>query len=356
MRALQYHGRGDIRLNDIPEPEPAPSEIKVAVAGTGICGSDIHEYRGGPIAVPLDAAHPLTGEQAPVTMGHEFSGTVVAVGERVTGVEVGQRVAPSALQRCGECESCRSGWPQLCALLAFHGLSGGGGGFAAFDTFPANLAHVLPDSVDDQLGALIEPLATGVHAIARGGVEDGDTVVILGGGPIGLTTLVSALAGRASQVVVSEPNPARAKAAERLGATAVLDPTTTDVVAAVRDLTGGRGADVALDAAAAPSSFDTALGSVRPRGSVVNVAVWEDTTPLQPNALLFTEVRVTGALGYTDAEFDRAIEIAAGGTYDLASLITRRIGLDDIVGDGFARLAESTGDDIKVLVRTGGHT
>uniref|UniRef100_UPI0015F0087B alcohol dehydrogenase catalytic domain-containing protein n=1 Tax=Pseudonocardia pini TaxID=2758030 RepID=UPI0015F0087B len=185
MRALQYHGRRDIRLNDVPEPEPGPGEIKVAVAVAGICGSDIHEYRGGPIAIPATEAHPLTGEHAPVTLGHEFCGTVVAIGDGVTDVAVGQRVAPSAVVRCGTCASCSAGLPQLCAMLGFHGLSGGGGGFAAFDTFPAYLAHVLPDSVSDQVGALLEPLATGVHAAARAGLGAGSTALVLGGGPIG---------------------------------------------------------------------------------------------------------------------------------------------------------------------------
>ncbi|MCE3552886.1 2,3-butanediol dehydrogenase [Pseudonocardia sp. RS11V-5] len=351
MKALQYHGRGDIRLNDVPEPEPGPGEVKVAIAAAGICGSDIHEYRGGPIAVPMTDAHPLTGEHAPVTLGHEFAGTVVAVGEGVTDVQVGQRVAASAVVRCGTCPSCAQGLPQLCATLGFHGLSGGGGAFAAFDTFPAYLAHALPDSVSDQVGAMLEPLATGVHAVGRAGIGPGSTALILGGGPIGLMTAVAAQAAGAEQVIVSEPAAGRAKAAERVGATTVLDPRSDDVVAAVRDLTGGRGVDAAFDAAAVATSFDTALGSVRPRGTLVNVAVWEQPTPLNPTALLFTEATITGALAYTDAEFERAVEIAATGAHDLASLVSREISLDDAVTEGFDRLATDPGDDIKVLVR-----
>lgn len=351
MQALQYHGRGDVRLNDVPEPEPRRGELKIAVAAAGICGSDIHEYRGGPIAIPMTDDHPLTGEHAPVTLGHEFSGTVVAVGDGVTGFEVGQRITAGAVLHCGTCPSCAQDLPQLCATLGFHGLSGGGGAFAAFDTFPSSLAHLLPDAVSDEVGALLEPLATGVHAVARAGLGGGTTAVVLGGGPIGLMTAVAALAAGVEQVVLSEPARARALAATRIGATTVLDPRSDDVVSAVRDLTGGRGADAAFDAAAAPTSFDTALGSVRPRGTVVNVAVWEQPTPLQPNALLFTEAVITGALAYTRADFERAIEIAASGTYDLASLVTREVALADVVTEGFERLADDPGDDVKVLVR-----
>ncbi|MER5673725.1 2,3-butanediol dehydrogenase [Pseudonocardia alni] len=350
MRALQYHGRGDVRLNDVAEPEPRAGEVKIAVAATGICGSDIHEFRGGPIAIPMDADHPLTGEHAPVTLGHEYSGTVVAVGEGVTDIAVGRRVAVSAVLRCGVCPSCTDGNPQLCSTLGFHGLSGGGGGFALFDTVPAYTVFELPDGMSDEVGALIEPLATGVHAVARSGIGPGGTALVLGGGPIGLTTVVAALAAGAEQVVVSEPSAARAAAAAALGATTVLDPRETDVVAAVRDLTGGRGVDASFDAAAATGTFDTALGAVRARGTVVNVAVWEAPTPLQPNALLFTEAVITGALAYTPAEFTRAVEIARDGRFDLASMVTRTIALDEAV-DGLASLAASPGDDIKVLVR-----
>lgn len=350
MLALRYHALRDVRLDDVPEPEPGPGEVKVRVALAGICGSDIHEYRSGPIAVPVADAHPLTGERAPITLGHEFVGTVVAVGDEVTDVAVGQRVSPSAVLACGRCDACSRGHAQLCASLGFHGLSGGGGGFAAFDTFPASIAHVVPDAVPDRVGALLEPLATGVHGVARAGIGEGATVLVAGAGPIGLTTVVAARAAGADRVIVSEPSPARAATARRLGATTVLDPTTTDVDAAVRDLTGGLGVDAAFDAAGLTTSFATALGALRARGTLVNLAVWEQPTSLWPTALLFTEATITGALAYTAQEFETAIAIAASGEHDLEALVSREIPLAG-AADGFARLADSPGDDVKVLVR-----
>lgn len=295
--------------------------------------------------------HPLTGQHAPIVLGHEFSGEIVALGEGVTGLRVGERVAPSAVVRCHRCASCLAGHPQLCTTLGFHGLSGGGGGFAEFDTFPAYLAHVLPDEVSDRVGALLEPLATGVHAVARAGIGAESTVLVLGGGPIGLMTVVAALAAGAKQVIVSEPAPARAKAAEQVGASAVLDPRETDVVAAVRNATGGLGVDAAFDAAAVPASFEAALGAVRSRGTVVNVGVWEQPVPFSPTLLLFTELNLTGALAYNDDEFETAVKIAASGRYDLEAMVTREIPLADAADGGIARLAADTGEDIKVLVR-----
>lgn len=351
MKALRYHGREDVRLEEMDEPQPGPGQVTVDVALTGICGSDIHEYKGGPIAIPLTDNHPLTGEHAPVVLGHEFSGRIKAIGEGVDHLQVGQRVAASAVISCGTCSSCSMGHHQLCATLGFHGLSGGGGAFASVDVIGADLLHVLPDTVTDEVGALLEPLATGVHAVARSNIGAGASVLIIGGGPIGLLTVVAARAAGAEQVIVSEPSKARADAAARLGATTVLDPMAVDVVAEVRAVTNELGVDAAFDAAAVATSFGTALGSLRPRGTLVNVAVWEQPTPLQPNALLFTEATITGALAYTHDEFDRAIEIAASGKYDLASLVSRQISLDDVVAEGFERLASALGDDIKVLVK-----
>jgi (R,R)-butanediol dehydrogenase/meso-butanediol dehydrogenase/diacetyl reductase len=350
VKALRWHARGDVRLDDVDEPVAGPGEITVEVAAAGICGSDIHEYRGGPIAVPVDADHPLTGQRAPVTLGHELAGTVVAVGEGVRDIGVGDRVAASAVLRCGTCRTCAAGLPQLCATLGFHGLSGGGGGFAPLDTFPAYLAHRLPDAVDTETGALLEPLATGVHAVARSGIGPGDTVLVAGAGPIGLMTVVAARARGAATALAAEPAPARARAATALGADAVLDPLTEDVGERVRELTGGTGVDAAFDAAAAPASFDTVLAAVRPRGTVVNVAAWEQPVAFHPNLLLFGEPTVTGALAYTPEDFAEAVRIAASGTVDLGGLVTRRIRLADAVTDGFARLAAAPGDDIKVLV------
>ncbi|MET0821195.1 MAG: 2,3-butanediol dehydrogenase [Aeromicrobium sp.] len=350
MKALRYHGRTNVRIDEVDEPRPGPGQVTVDIAVAGICGTDVHEYKGGPIAIPLTESHPLTGQHAPVVLGHEFSGRVKELGTDVAGLSVGQRVAGSAVISCGNCPSCTDGHRHLCATLGFHGLSGDGGAFASVDVIDADLLHIIPESVSDEVGALLEPLATGVHAVARSGIGRGASVLIVGGGPIGLMTAVAALAAGAAQVIVSEPSKARASAAARLGATTVLDPFAVDVTAEARRLTDGLGVDAAFDAAAVATSFGTALGSLRPRGVLVNVAVWEQPTPLQPNALLFTEATITGALAYTHDEFERAIEIAASGQFELETLVSRRISLADAVSEGFERLATAPGDDIKVLV------
>jgi (R,R)-butanediol dehydrogenase / meso-butanediol dehydrogenase / diacetyl reductase len=348
MKALRYYAQRDVRLDDIAEPDVQAGCVKVRVEAAGICGSDIHEYRAGPFSIPLSDPHPLTGETAPVVLGHEYVGTVTEVGPGVTNINVGDRVAPEAVLRCNKCEACLAGATNLCRSLGFHGLSGGGGGFAEFDVVRAEQAHVLPPGLAVELGAMLEPLATGVHAVSRGKVGDGQQVVVIGAGPIGLMTLVAARA-RGARTFVVEPSESRRATAAALGASDVLDPTSVeDTIAALVELTGG-GAHCAIDTAGARSTFTTAVSSVRLHGHVVNVALWESPVEFNPNLLLINEPQITGALAYTHAEFEEAIAIAARAEFDSEPLVTSRIGLVDLVAT-FNRLADEKTDEVKVLV------
>lgn len=349
MRAVRYHARQDLRLDDVPEPTVDGDLVKIAVEVVGICGSDIHEYRGGPISIPTEAEHPLTGQEAPLTMGHEFAGTIVEVGPDAAAFQVGQRVAVNAAIWCEECEQCREGNTNTCHSIGFYGVSGDGA-FADFVTVRARNVHELPADMATETGALLEPLATGVHAVRHAGVTEGDHVLVLGGGPIGLSITIAAIGAGASSVVVSEPSQRRRNAALAAGATAVIDPIVTDVVELVKQNTDGRGADIVFDAAAGRGTFDTALASVRRRGTVVNVAAWETPIEFNPTGLLFTEAYVTGSLAYTTADFERAIEIARSSGPQLQAMVTSRTDLDHLV-EGFAGIAADPGADIKVIVQ-----
>lgn len=354
MRALRFHGRQDVRLDEVPEPEPAGDQVKIAVTAAGICGSDLHEFRGGPISIPTTAPHPLTGEVAPITLGHEFEGTVVAVGPDVRTVSAGDRVAVNAALWCGDCPPCRAGHTNICRSIGFHGVSGEGGAFADFDVTRERNLHRLPAAIPDGIGALLEPLATGIHAAAQGRVGEGDAVLVQGGGVIGLCVALAAREAGAEHVVLAEPSAARRKAAERFGATVTIDPIADSVTELVGDLTGGLGVRAAFDAAAAPSTLDTAVACTGAAGTVVNVAAWEKPVPFNPTTLLYREVAVVGSLAYTSADFGTAVTIGAARGADLASMVTRTVGLDQVV-DTFAALAEDIGDDIKVLVRPTGY-
>jgi (R,R)-butanediol dehydrogenase / meso-butanediol dehydrogenase / diacetyl reductase len=351
VRALRYHGNRDVRIDDIPEPEVRPGTVKLQVHWCGICGSDLHEYLGGPLFSPHTDPHPLVGETNPVVMGHEFAGEIVEVGEGVEGLAVGQRVAVQPTITDGTCPDCLAGNPQVCKQIGFHGLSGGGGGLSEFTVVPASMAKLLPESVPSDLGALVEPIAVSFHGIRHAGVQTGDTVLVLGAGPIGLTALLCLKAAGASLVVVSEVAESRKKLAEQLGAHAVLDPTVDDLAARTEELTGGRGFDVTIDAAGVQATFDAAVSLVRPHGTVLNLAVWERPIEFNPNSLVFNEATLTASLCYADGDFERVIKLLAEGRLEPQALITRRIKLADAVTEGFEELVARKDDHVKILVQ-----
>ena len=213
MKAARFHAREDVRIDDIPEPETTDGTVKIKVDWCGICGTDLHEYLEGPIFTPVAGSpHPLTGEVAPVQLGHEFAGHITEVGSGVTGFSEGDAVAVEPTLFCGRCAECRAGLTNLCPSLGFHGLSGGGGGYAEFTVVPASMARPL-GSVPTDLGALVEPLAVGLHAVRNSGVRIGESAVVFGAGPIGLATITMLRAAGVTKVISVEV----AKAPERCG-------------------------------------------------------------------------------------------------------------------------------------------
>lgn len=350
MKALRYYGRNDIRLEEIPEPQVRPGTVKIKVDWCGICGTDLHEYLGGPIFIPaVGSPHPLTGETLPVVLGHEFAGKVVAVGEGVSRVKVGDAVTVEPAIRCFECPECRAGNYNLCRKLGFHGLSGGGGGFAEYTVVPDYMAHRLPVGMSTELGALVEPVAVGFHAIRRSKIAPGESAIVFGAGPIGLIVLQCLRAVGAKEVAVVELAAARKEAALRLGASRVIDPREEDVVAVARAMTGDVGVDAAFDCAGLPVTFQAALQAVKRRGTVVNVAIWEGPTEINLNQLVFSEVNLTGVLCY-NYEYEATMAMMADGRIQAGDLVTRRIKLETVVEEGFKELVAHKDRHVKILV------
>lgn len=349
MKAARYHGRGDIRIDEVPEPEVGAGQVKVAVDWCGICGSDLHEFLEGPLFIPPPGSpHPLTGQTLPVVMGHEFAGTVAELGAGVDGVSVGDRVAVEPYYVCGHCAACLEGRYNICRSLGFVGLSGAQGGFAERCVVDRRWVHPLGE-LDTDVGALVEPLAVGYHAVRLSALPEGATAVVFGAGPIGLVTMASLRATGAGQVIAVEPAAARKGKAPEAGANVVLDPTEVDVPAAVRDLTGGAGAEVAFECAGLDAVLASAIASVRPGGTVVNVAIWGQPATVSMNSLVMSEVAVIGSLAYRDDHPD-TIALLTDGTVDAGRFITGRIGLEELVEGGFRQLIEHKDEHVKILV------
>ncbi|MCK2028484.1 MULTISPECIES: 2,3-butanediol dehydrogenase [Microbacterium] len=348
MKAAVFHAQEDLRIEEVADPSPGPGQVKLRNAFAGICGSDLHVYYT-PEAAGLDFEHPhpLTGSTLPQILGHEFSGTVVELGEGVDGISVGDRVAVWPIYYCGDCAACRRGMYNACQKIGFHGLSSDGGGMAEFTTVDASKLHVLPENVDLRLGALVEPMAVAWHAVSRSGVESGGTALIAGAGPIGIGVWFALKARGIEKVLVSEPSADRRAIIAALGAT-VVDPVTEDLGAAVTALTDGDGVDVAFDAAGAGPAITSSLASLVPGGRVVVVAIHERTMDFLPTQLVMAETEIAGALAYLPEDFDAVIAAMAAGVYDTTGWV-KDVPLDGVV-DAIHALRGGAG--AKILVQS----
>jgi (R,R)-butanediol dehydrogenase/meso-butanediol dehydrogenase/diacetyl reductase len=351
MRAALYYGREDLRLTSVPEPQPAPGEIKVRVRYNGICGSDLLEYYDGPVTT-RSTPHPLTGVQNPVIMGHELCGEVVALGEGVGDLGIGELVAVEPVETCGRCLYCGLGQYNHCRSLAIQGYNRAGG-LAEYTVVKRRMAHPLPPGVTALQGALIEPLAIAWHTVNRCAVGAGQVVAIHGAGPIGAGAFLT-LKRRGVEAIVVDPSPTRRAALARLGARQVLDPTACDVVAAIRDLTGGRGAHASIDAAGGAKAFAAMLHGTRVDGTAVVVAIHHEPVVIPPFDLLMPEVHLTGVALSVNA-FPAVIEEMARGSYPLDGWV-ETIPFEGLIEQGIERLRRQQGMKIVVDIAGPGQT
>ncbi len=341
MKALRWHGRKDLRYEDVPEPSPGPGQLKVKVALAGICGTDLKEYAAGPCLIAPD--------KAPLTMGHEFAGKVAAVGEGVAGFKVGDRVTGVGYYYCGECYVCKKGLYNLCVNQDFTGLSIDGC-MAEYFVIPAYACYQLPDEVSDEAGAMVEPLAVALHAIRQAGVRLGDTVAIVGDGAIGLCALLSARAAGASEVYVVAKHKGRGVLASSLGATAVFYLDDGNPAQQLQKFTGGPGVDAAIECVGRPDTPQLAVELTRRGGTAVITGVFEQPGTLDFSTIMFTEINMVGSSIYVH-EGRTAVKMLADKRIDPARLITSRVPLKDAVELGFEALLNDKETNIKVLLR-----
>lgn len=348
MKAARWHKARDIRIEEIDIPAVGEGQVRVKVAWTGICGSDLHEYVAGPIFVPVSAPHPVSQDVAPIVMGHEFSGVVDAVGAGVTHVKPGDAVVVEPILACGHCAACRQGKYNICDSLGFHGLSGGGGGFSEYTTVGARWVHKMPEGLSFEQGALVEPAAVALHAVRRSSLKAGGTAAVFGAGPIGLLLIESLKVAGASKILVVELSEQRAAKALELGATAVVNPAKEDAVARLRELTGG-GVDVSFEVTGVPQVLQQCIDATHQEGETVIVSIWEKPAPIAPNTVVLKERSIIGTIAYRDI-FPAVMDLMVDGYYSADALVTKRIVLDDLVAEGFETLVNEK-TQIKILVK-----
>lgn len=346
-RAALWYGARDVRVVDVEARAPGPGEVAIAVAYCGICGSDLHEYTAGPLAIPVTEAHPESGAIAPIVLGHEFCGTVVEVGPGGSSLAPGDRVAVEPHYRCGTCPRCQNGEYNLCRHFGFAGLMGDGG-MAERAVVPAYMLHRLPEAVSLEQAALFEPAAVALHALRRAGVRSGETVAVVGLGPIGLLVVMLAVRLGAGRVIATDLHAARLELARALGATDVVpaDPRAA-VPHLIRQAAGGEGADVAFEVVGSEATLRACLEATRKGGRVVLVGL-AGTVGIDAFAMVNNEQSIITSVGYRDVYPELIRWVEAG--MDLTAIVTSTIALEDVVREGFETLTRG-GEHIKILVR-----
>lgn len=336
MQAAFYEGHETISVGECQTPPPSSGRVQIRVSHCGICGTDLHIFHG-----KMD--HRVT---FPQIIGHEMSGTVTAVGERVEGWKAGDRVTVRPLDHCGHCPACLNGHSHICMNLKFIGIDSPGA-MQGLWTVPAHTLHRLPENLSFEHAAMIEPISVACHDVRRGEVKTGEKVVVLGGGPIGMLIALVAKAHGAN-VLLSEVNPFRLELAQQLGIDAV-DPRTVDLVSLVSEKTGGAGADVVFEVTGAAAAAELMTKLPRVRGRIVMVAIHSQPTPVDLFRFFWRELSLSGARVYEACDFDDAIKLAASGALPLEKLITKVVPLEGLAGA--FREMESGGEVMKILVR-----
>ena len=336
MKASQYIREGVIEYRDVELLEPGDDQIRIQIAYCGICGTDLHIYKG----------HMDARVKAPQAVGHEASGVVAACGKNVKGFAVGDKVTVRPLDNCGECNTCKAGHTHICEKLRFLGIETAGG-FAQYWTVPARLVHHLPASMDLKLAALVEPLAVACHDIRRSEMKEGDFVVINGGGPIGMLIALCARAA-GGRVTLIEINEKRLELAEKLGFE-VINPLKEDAVALIRSRTGGSGADVVFEVSGSVPGARIITELARPRGTIVMVAIYAKPVEVDLHKFFWKELRMVGARVYEYDDYEKAIALADSHTLPLEELISSVFPLEELQ-NAFEYLTQ-TPDSMKVLIQ-----
>ena len=313
MRAAVLRAPGEVVVEERPVPRPGPGEVLVAVTAVGVCGSDVHYYRHGRIGDFV--------VRAPLVLGHEPGGRVVAVGSGVEVSRVGQRVSVEPGIPCAHCGECRRGRYNLCRDISFLATPPVDGAFCEYLAVPDEFAHAVPDSLSDDAAALLEPLSVAVWANRKARTAPGSRVLVGGAGPVGLLVAAVAAAAGASEVVVSDVDPHRLQLARRYGASVVVDAREPEALAEVE-------VDAFVDCSGVPAAVVAGIGTVLPAGRVVLVGMGGGEATLPVARIQQREITVTGTFRYANT-WPTAIALASGGV-DLDGLVTGHVGLGQV--------------------------
>jgi len=331
MKALVYEGPKTMNMRETDVPQPAEDEVLVRVATAGICGSELSGYLGH-----------NSLRKPPLVMGHEFAGTIAAVGARVSKFSAGDRVTANPLVSCGSCADCQAGHANLCASRSLIG-AGRPGAFAEYVAVPERNVYALPDHLSFEQGALAEPFACAVRIARLARIKPEDSVLIVGAGPIGLLTLIAARIHGARSVAVMDLNAERLSIVKQLGGIAIPD------AQALEQSKPARGFDKAVDAVGLDATRQTCMQFARPGGRIVFSGLHAADSALPVNAAIRNELTLLGSFGYNPTDFDAAVQWLSEGLVDLKPWMESRP-LEE-GGECFEKLLGNPGAIAKIMLR-----
>jgi L-iditol 2-dehydrogenase len=326
MNAIVYYGPGDIKIEQIPIPENQNSELLIKVDACAVCGTDLKSFRSGNPRI-----------KAPIVMGHEFTGKIEKVGGEVQGFEIGDRIVMATSVSCGQCFYCKRGWKNLCKNIAPMGYSYPGG-MAEYMVVPERAlkyGHVIkvPPNVSADHASLAEPLSCAINAAANSQIQKGDSVVVLGAGPMGLMNAAVAKALGASKIILSEISDERLLQAQGFEIDVLVNPQKTDLLEVVKENTEEYGADVAIVAAPAAYPQETAVDLVRKRGTVclfASLPVGKEMLSMNSRTIHYGEINIVGSSDSTPEHVERAVRMISDEKLPADKLVTHTMKFEEI--------------------------
>lgn len=341
-RAVYMTGLNKMRIKDIPVPVVKEKQVLVQVEYVGICGSDMHYLEHGAIGDFI-----VDGD---FILGHECAGTVVDVGKDVNNLKIGDRVALEPGITCGECEFCKSGKYNLCPDVEFLATPPYHGCLMNYIAFPENMCFKLPDSISTKEGALIEPLAVGMHAASQGDVQLGNSVVILGAGCIGLVTMLACKAYGATDITVVDVMQKRLDLALELGATRIINAREEDVTKKIEEVTNGRGVDIVLETAGNKVTIQQTAYIVKKGGRIVLVGLApEDIIEYNFAKIMNKEVTIKSVFRYRNI-YPKAIQAVGKGLIDISKIVTHEFTFEE-TEKAFDFVIHNKNDVVKAVIK-----
>ena len=340
MKALRYYGRRDMRLEDVPIPRPADDEARLRIYYASICQTDVERWWHGPTM--------RRWQTEPKTVGHETSGRVEAIGSKVRGLSVGDRVMVNNIRPCGDCHWCILGSRSSCANVKSAGFALDGG-LAEYMVWPESHLIKLPDTIPDVQTPLIEPTSVAVHATRRSGVKAGDTVAVIGCGTVGILTM-QVLRAAGARVIAGDVRTQSLELALKLGADAAINTGDEGALEQLMDLTDGIGADIVVETAGAVVTPRIAINWTRPSGTTVLVGIHSGESEFDFNEIVGTEKTVIGSVAAAPGDMEKGVGLIAGGKVALEDLVSEVIPLDRVMEDGFERMLRPEKDVFRIMV------